>query len=227
MLIKARDREQLTAHFARALVGPVRLVMFTQGQSEGAEPVSLTCQRCQETEQMVRELAELSDKITAEIYDFVADGDKAREYGVDKIPAIAVVGEQDYGVRFFGIPAGYEFSSLIRDITAVSQGDTELAEGTKNALKNLDADVHIQVLVTLTCPYCPRAVHLAHQMAIESDRVRADMVETQEFPHLVQRYKVYGVPRVVLNEDVSFEGALPEQQFLLYVLQAAGQLSGE
>lgn len=62
----------------------------------------------------------------------------------------------------------------------------------------------------------------AHQMAMVSDRIRADMVEATEFPHLAMRYNVYGVPKVVINETVTFEGAVPEQVFLDYVLQAVG-----
>lgn len=227
MLIKAQDREKLAALFAEKLVHPVRLAMFTQGQSPVIQPGVVTCQYCQDTEGLVRELAEISEKIKAEVYDFVTDEGRAKEYSVDKIPAIAVLGQEDYGLRFFGIPAGYEFTSLVESIIAASSASTDLSEMTKERLKALSADVHIQVLVTLTCPYCPRAVHLAHQMALETKHIRADMVETQEFPHLVQRYHVYGVPKVVLNEEVSFEGALPERQFLLYVLKAAGQLSPE
>src|SRR5690606_36762162 len=71
-------------------------------------------------------------------------------------------------------------------------------------------DVHLQVFVTPTCPYCPRAVVLAHAMAIASDRVRADMVEATEFPHLSMKYNVMGVPRTVINDREFVEGAVPE-----------------
>lgn len=74
--------------------------------------------------------------------------------------------------------------------------------------------------MTLTCPYCPGAVKLAHQLAVESDVVRADMVEAGEFPHLSHRFDVFAVPKVVVNEKTSFEGALPEAQFLAEVMKA-------
>jgi len=57
-------------------------------------------------------------------------------------------------------------------------------------------------------------------MAIESESVRADMVESSEFPHLVHRYNVFAVPKTVVNEGVSFEGALPEPLFLEQVMKA-------
>ena len=64
-------------------------------------------------------------------------------------------------------------------------------------------------------------MRLAHQMAVESDLIRADMVEAIEFPHLANKYSVYGVPRSVFNETVYLEGAAPEPMFLEKVLEAA------
>lgn len=62
---------------------------------------------------------------------------------------------------------------------------------------------------------------MAHQMAIESPRVKADVVEASEFPQLVEKYHIVGVPKVVINETVEFEGALSEQRYLAEVLKAA------
>lgn len=140
-LLSEKDAAYLREEFAKHLVHPVRLVMFTQ---------TFACQYCKETEQIVREVADLSDKIQAEVYNFVTDADKAKEYGVDKIPAIAVVGEKDYGIRFYGIPSGYEFTSLIEDILDVSRGTTSLSDATRKALEQLTEPVHIQVFVTPT-----------------------------------------------------------------------------
>ncbi len=194
---------------------PVRLVMFTQ---------EVECEFCAETRQLVEELATLSDKISAEVHDFVQEAELARSYGVDKIPAIVLLGDgQDYGVRFYGIPAGYEFTSLVEAIRLVSSGDPQLKASTMETLKNLDRDVHIQVFVTPTCPYCPQAVYLAHRMAVASPRVRADMVEVTEFPHLAVRYQVMGVPRTVINETVHIEGAAPEPVVLNKLLQAVSE----
>jgi glutaredoxin-like protein len=187
------------------LEGPVRLVMFTQ---------TFECDYCAETRQLVEEVAQLSDQLTAEIYNFVTDEEKAKELGVDKIPAVAVIGAEDYGVRLYGIPAGYEFTSLIHAIQAVAAGEPDLSEEGIQALADLKEPVHMQVFVTPTCPYCPQAVVLAHQMAIASPMVRADMVEATEFPHLSIKYQVMGVPRTVINETTHIEGAAPEPMLL-------------
>jgi len=196
------------------LTGPVRLVMFTQ---------TFECDYCAETRQLVEEIAALSDQLTAEIYNFVTDEEKAEELGVDKIPAIAVIGAEDYGVRFYGIPSGYEFTSLLHAIRVVAAGKTELGEETLEVLAEVTEPVHMQVFVTPTCPYCPMAVVLAHQMAVASPMVRADMVEAMEFPHLGLKYQVMGVPRTVINETVHIEGAAPEPMVLEKLQEALAE----
>jgi len=195
------------------LPGPVRLVMFTQ---------EFECEYCTETRQLVEEIAELSDRITAEIYDFQADRAKAEELGIDKIPAIAIIGAQDYGVRFYGIPSGYEFASFLHAIQSVAAGKPELSDATLRTVAGIQKPVHIQVFVTPTCPYCPQAVMLAHQLAIASPLIRADMVEAMEFPHLAVRYQVMGVPRTVINETVHIEGAAPESHVVAKLQEALG-----
>jgi glutaredoxin-like protein len=199
------------------LAGPVRLVMFTDGLEQSAE---FECEYCPETRQLVEEVAELSDQLTAEVYNFVTDAEKAGELGVDKIPAIAVIGAEDYGVRFYGIPSGYEFASLMSAIRTVAAGAAELSEETLAALADVSEAVHIQVFVTPTCPYCAGSVVLAHGLAVASPMVHADMVEATEFPHLATKYQVMGVPRTVINDKVHIEGAAPEPMVLGKLLEA-------
>ena len=216
-LISEKDAQHLKAEFERELVNPVKLVMFSQEHE---------CQFCAETRQIVEEIAELSPQITHEVFDLVADKAMADMYNVDKIPAIVVLGEEggkekDYGVRFFGIPSGYEFTSVIEDILDISKGESGLQDKTKDAVADITEPVHLQVFVTPTCPYCPQAVRLAHKLALESDLITADMVEAIEFPHLSNKYHVHGVPRTVINDTIHQEGAVPEPMLLAKLLEAA------
>jgi glutaredoxin-like protein len=199
-LLSERIRKEVQAQWA-GLLHPVTFKVFTQ---------PFECEYCKETRELVEEVAALSDKLSVEVYDFEKDKPLADQYGVDKIPAIALVGAKDYGVRFFGIPSGYEFGSLVEGVKLVSRGETRLSPATRALVQRLTKPVHIQVFVTPTCPYCPRAVMLAHQLAVESDLIRADMVEVTEFPHLAMKYQVMGVPRTVINETIHVEGAVPE-----------------
>jgi glutaredoxin-like protein len=210
-MLSDKERHHLQSVFAKSLVGEVKIVMFTQ---------EFECETCKDTKEMILELAQTSPKLKAELYDFVKDKEKVKEFNVDKIPAIALVGKKNNGLRFYGAPSGYEFAALIEDIVDVSNGKTSLTTQTKERLKKVNKSIHIQVFSTPTCPYCPQAVRLAHQFAIENPSILADMVETIEFPFLAQRYAVMGVPKVVINETINFVGALPEERFLEYVLTA-------
>lgn len=218
-LISAKDAEHLRREFAEQLVDPVKLVVFTQ---------PFECQFCTETRQIVEEVAALSDKIAYEVRDFIDDGKVAEKYNIDKIPAIVLLrsedgGERDYGIRFYGIPSGYEFTTVIEDIVAVSRGESGLQPRSKATLAAIKEPVHMQVFITPTCPYCPQAVHLSHQFAMENDLIQADMVEAIEFPELANKYAVYGVPRTVINETVHQEGAVPEPLMLAKLLEAVGK----
>jgi glutaredoxin-like protein len=173
---------------------------------------------------VMEELAGLSDKLSVQVYNFAIDRDKAKEHRIDKIPGTLIAGEKDYGIRFYGIPSGYEFAALLDDILMVSSRDSGLSEESREKLVGLKSPLHIQVFVTPTWPYCPAAVRLAHQLAMESDLVTADMVEAVEFPHLSQRYGVRGVPKTIVNEMTAAEGMLPEEVFLDIVLAAGGAL---
>lgn len=183
----------------------VLLVLFTQ---------DFECHFCKETRQLLEELVQVNPLLKLEIHQFENDKDAVEKYKVDKIPAIAVIGEKDYGIRFYGIPSGYEFSSLLSAILMVSTGITKLTDKGKEFLDSLEKPVHLQVFVTPTCPYCPPSVILAHQMAYYSDKVTADMVEVSEFPHMAQKYQVQGVPRTVINETQFQEGAAPERMII-------------
>jgi glutaredoxin-like protein len=210
-LIPEEHKEHIKAELQEKMENPVKIIMFTQ---------EVECQFCAQTRQLINELAALTDKIKVEIYDFLVDADKAKKYGVDKVPALIVMGKKDYGVRFYGLPYGYEFQTLLESIINVSRGRTDLSEETKNKLKEITKLVHIQVFVTLTCPYCPMVASTAQKFAIENDLIRADVVDISEFPHLALKYAVMGTPKTVINEKVEFVGAFPEDLFLEHVLLA-------
>ena len=125
---------------------PVHL-MFFGSQKE--------CPYCDDTRQLVEEVAGISDLLSVEIYDIEADADLAARYHVDKAPGLVIAakeGEQitDFGIRLSGIPAGHEFSSLIQDILLVSNRDSGLNPQTREFLRGLDKPVLLQVFVTPT-----------------------------------------------------------------------------
>ena len=140
-ILSPQDQAAVRKEFER-IGGPVKLVVFSQS----LEAADL----CQQNEQLMREVAELSDQITVEVLNLAIDRERAEAYGVDQVPAIVVEGSRDYGIRFYGVPLGYEFSNLIDSIIVASTGEPVLSEDTLASLRALAADVDIKVFSTPT-----------------------------------------------------------------------------
>src|SRR6266508_2547384 len=197
---------------------PVQVLLF--GSKEN-------CDYCNETQQLLEEVTALHEKLALSIYDVHENQELAGQYNVTNAPGIVIAAKdgaevKNLGIQFSGIPSGHEFSTLINDILIVSKRDSGLDEKTREFLKNLDKPLHLQVFVTPTCPYCPRAVLLAHQMAMENPAmIRAEGVEATEFPELANQFNVRGVPQTVINAGSGMVvGAVPEQN-LLAAIQGA------
>lgn len=193
------------------LPNPVTFVYFTQKKD---------CQLCQKQQELLEEITVLSENLKLHVYDFTKDKEQVTKYNIDKTPATVAMGEKDYGLRFYGLTAGHEFTSLMHAIMMVGAGKSGLHTDFESFIKAIKKPVHIEVMVTLTCPYCPQAVHAAQQLAMVNDNIQADMVDAAEFPELAERYSVYETPRTVINETNAFVGAQPVQAVYLEVLKA-------
>lgn len=139
-LIGDEDLQEIRQRLA-PMVNPVRLVHFTQ---------ELNLEYGREAQQLLKEVAGVSDKLSLEVYDYLLDKEKVAEYGVDKVPATVIRDGKDYGLRYFGLPAGYGFSALLDAILSVSKGDSGLKEETRQKLQKLAEPLHLQVFVTPT-----------------------------------------------------------------------------
>jgi glutaredoxin-like protein len=209
-LISPDDQERLRADLS-AMTRPVRLLFFTQ---------TLDCETCLQTRQILDELPLLSDRISIEEVNFVLERERAEQYGIDRVPAIAVVGqdqagaERDSNIRFLGTPAGYEFISLIHAVRLVGGAASSLSEASRARVAAVERPMTINVFTTPTCPHCPRAVNLAHEMAWANAHIKAYAVEVTEYPDLARRYHVSGVPKTVVDETIEILGAIPEDEFI-------------
>jgi glutaredoxin-like protein len=171
---------------------------------------------CSYARTFLEEVVQLSDKLSLTVFDYERDADKAKYYHVDKIPAILLLDEKnnDVNMKFYGLPAGYEINSFIKSLLEVSGNKEEFSSGILQRIKNVDKDIHIQVFVSVTCPYCPQAVIIAHKLALENGRIRSDMVDATVFPYLSNKYAVQGVPKIIINEKYELIGAQPVESFL-------------
>ena len=214
-----RAPSELTDRLA-ALPDAVRLVFFTQ---------TFDCDTCLQAEQMVDEIARLSERVTVEKYNLVLDREQAAQYGIDRAPAIAIVGAADRGLRYYGTPAGHELESMIDAILVAGGGAGHgggLAPASLAAAAAVEQPLDIKVFVTTACTYCPQATGLAYRLAAASPHITASVIEATEFPEMVQRYRVSGVPKTVVDDRVELLGVHPETTFVREVLQAAPSTPG-
>jgi glutaredoxin-like protein len=212
-LLSEQDRQTVRGHLA-VIEEPVRLLFFTQ--TFGAPDTVMIAK------QVLDEIVSLNDHVSLEEVNFVLEQDRARQYGVEQIPTIVLLkGDQDTRIRFLGAPAGYEFMSLIEAVILAGTNDSGLTPDSRALVAaHVTTPLDIQVFVTPTCPHCPRAVTLAHRLAVESPLITASCVEATEFMDLSRKFRVTGVPKTIVNGSIEILGALPEAQFVRTVVGA-------
>jgi glutaredoxin-like protein len=180
----------------------VNIVYFTQ---------ELECGICHETRQFLDEFCSLSDKLTLTSFNFVTEKEKVSFYGIERIPGIALLDakDNDTRIRFYGLPAGYEINSFISALLEVSGVKIPLPNGIEERIKKINKQILIQVFVSLTCPYCPDAVHMAHRLALENPLISAEMIDTAAFTPLAIKHNITGVPKTIINGNVELTGLQP------------------
>lgn len=212
-LLSEQDRQIVRQHLA-GITTPVSFLFFTQTFGEPETALA--------TKQILQELVGLNEHLSLEEANFVLDKERAAQYGVDHIPAVVLLRNgEDTRMRFIGAPAGYEFMSLVEAAVLAGSKESGLTTESRTLIaEHVTAPLDIKVFVTPTCPHCPRAVTLAHRIAVESPLITAACVEASEFIDLAQRYRVTGVPKTVASNQVEILGAVPEDTFVREIVQA-------
>ncbi|MBS3761979.1 MAG: thioredoxin family protein [Planctomycetes bacterium] len=209
--VTPKDLRALEETFAK-LENDVTIIYFTE---------EVSCRHCRQERELLDELVDLSHKLHLDVYNFTADRDVADDYGIDKVPGFLLDGVCECGVRYYGMPSDFEFKMLLEDLLRISSGESGLSPESKERLGKLDTPLHLEVLTTPLCPFTEKAVRLAHQVAIESDLICADLVNVEDFPKLTEHYDILAAPTVVVNETYQFYGALDENPFLTKILDEA------
>ena len=200
--------EDVSGQFS-ALKHEVKLIFFTQ---------TFGCDTCLHVQRVVEELACLSEKIKVETYNIVLDKKEADEFGVGQAPAVVVVGLRGIILRYFGVPAELEMESLRQAILLSAKKDVGLSENTQSAASRITKPVDLKVFVTATCRLCPQVVNLASRFAALNSQIALSVIEATEFPELVHRYRVSGVPKTVFNDVVEVFGQQNEENFVQKIL---------
>jgi glutaredoxin-like protein len=225
-LLSPRDRDLLQKRFAAELRRDVTLTLFTSRAAGLLTVPGRECPTCPQVQQVLEEVVSLSPKLRLRVVDFYTQGEEARRWGVERIPCFTFsADDQPYAnIKFYGLPTGYEFITLVEDILALSRGVAPLPLALREVVRGVEKDLHVQVFVTPTCPYCPGMARLAHAVAMENPRIRADVIEVEEFPYLAETYQVRGVPKTVFDGVAEIVGAVPPDAFVRKVLTVAGRL---
>ncbi|RLJ70906.1 glutaredoxin-like protein [Hydrogenivirga caldilitoris] len=221
MLLGLDVRTQIKDIFEKEFKEPVTLKVFSQ---------AIGCDSCQTVEELLQELVSVvgEDRLKYEVHTPVLEQELAQKYGVDRIPTIVIEGDKDYGIRYVGLPAGLEFSTLIQGILQVSKREPNLSEKTLEMVRQVDIPLELMVFVTTSCGYCPAAAVMAYNFALASDYITAKVVDASENPDLAERFQVVGVPKIVINNGVAeFVGAQPENAFLGYIIATYEKLKKE
>jgi glutaredoxin-like protein len=183
----------------------VRLIFFEQ---------SIGCETCVPTRRALQQIVDETPGVTLEVLNLVLDKEKAAEYGIDRVPAVIISAPECDRIRYYGAPLGNELPTLTRAISMAAAGKTDLSDESRAQLRALATPVTLQVFFTPTCVYCPQMISLANQAAIVSSLVSTVAIDATEFPDLVRRYKVNGVPKMVINDTRELMGAAPEPDFI-------------
>lgn len=176
---------------------------------------NINCETCKTMELLLKEIKEISDVFDLEIYNRYTDVEKSNEYSVKMTPALFF--ENSSGrkkIVLYGFPGGYEFITLIEILKYIGGKDVEFDDNIKNEISSLEKDSNIKVFVTPTCPYCPHAAISAVKFALLSDKISTEIVVVNEFPELVEKYQIEGVPKTVINDKIHLEGARSEIEYI-------------
>jgi len=189
----------------------VRLIFFEQ---------SIGCDACAPTRRALRQIADADEGVAVDAFNLVLDADKAAEYRVDRVPAVIVAAPDRDRVRYYGAPLGGELPTLVDAIRMARTAESGLSAATKARLKSLTSPIRLQVFFTPTCGYCPQMITLANRLAIESPMISSVAIDAAEFPDLVRKYNVNGVPKTVVDDTIEILGAVDEGELVDAVLTA-------
>ena len=209
-MIPLRDQEVLRQRFKTDLTSRVRIDFFTQRPVSIYVPGRQDCQYCKEAQTLMEEVASLSERVALTVHDLDETEPLATTLGIDKVPAMVIRGQTNRPIRFFGLPSGTGFPVFIETLLDAARGSVELRPETVRQLRKLKTDVQLHVLVTTACPYSPQVAGTATKLALQSNRVKVDIVEVAEFPALIRHFNVRAVPTTVFDERLVVAGTMDE-----------------
>lgn len=162
-----------------------------------------------ELRDLVLDIADLGEKVSAEIYIKGENKEVENKINADKYPIVALLdNDKNYsGVKFHGVPGGHELNSFILSIYNLGSTGQQIAEETLENIKSIDKRVNIKVCVSLSCHLCPDVVVSSQRIAIENKNVESEMLDISNFKDIKDKFKVMSVPALIVNDEKIYFGA--------------------
>jgi len=215
-LIDDESKKTLKERFEKELAGDVSVIVFSTRINATPEQIEYA----EFTQTLFKEISEISPRV--KVSESTLLEEKALEYGIKTNPSVMIGEDKGYKIIFSGAPAGYEVMSVVETLILVSRGESGLSGESAGKITSSSGTARVQVFVTPTCPYCPRAVILSHRVAIASaGRIVSECVEAEENPQLSREFNVSAVPQQVINADTKSVtvGVQSEPEFVDQVVQ--------
>jgi glutaredoxin-like protein len=223
-MIPLKDQDAIRQKFSEELIDQVKIDFFTEREVNLDVAGRTPCLYCKPARELLTEVAGLSDGvISLRIHYFDDNPPEKATFGIERIPAIVLRGRANRPVLFYGMPGGTEFAAFLESIVDISRGELLLSEASVQTLEALPNDINVKVFVTPTCQYCPGMMRLAFQLGLASDRIKAETIEVNEFPEIVDHYKIQAVPLTVINEGKPMPGLMQEGQIIEAITKAAAE----
>jgi glutaredoxin-like protein len=195
-----------------ALRNDVKLIFFAR---------EAECAHCKDARRLYESIASITHKIEFDFYNFAIDAEKDREFHIFAVPALAIIGEKDYGIRYYGYPQGPEINDFLDNIIYVSKGEITLKSDAAMRLVRSKNPIQLKIFIFRNCPFSLPLAKLGIKLAIASDDLKVDIIHADEFMELAEEYNVRGTPMTVINDDNSFYGALDEVEYVNHILELA------
>jgi len=194
-----------TKDVLREMTEPVSLMYFSQ---------EIECEPCGSATEFVEELATLDDRIFLEKKDFLKDRELAQSLGIHHIPAFALAAPGGRRpLRYYGLPSGYEYGAFLRVLVLYSTGKV-VEKISPEQLLGIEKEVNLKVFVLVTCPSCPVMAYQGASLAWLSPKITTEIIETNSFADLANRFSVSSVPKVVINDTVEMTGVPPPEELI-------------
>lgn len=200
--------------YVKKLKAPIKIKFFRYKEGEFVDVA----------EELVKALDESTDLISVERYDIEKNEEIARKYQLNEkgVAFIITDKEEKTLLYYLGTPLQLELKPFLETLIYISSGEHHLKDEIILKLNEIKSETKVVVIVTPTCPYCAKVVTTVYRFAIANPKIRAIVVNAAEYPKIAKKYNVYAVPKVIINDRVSFEGALSDEQIVKYILRGAG-----